>query len=118
MPEPEIFGAMRLGHEALIDLVKQCLANRQRKTRARVAVGLGGEGAACQMAHLAAGDVAAKDLLHEQGNRGGGIEFPIAPGVVAFATDPFDEFLIEKLKGVVLDPLQRRSDTGHPWPPV
>jgi hypothetical protein len=41
--------------------------------------------------HLAAGAVAGEDLLHEQGDGGGGVQLAPPPVVAVLAADPFDE---------------------------
>jgi hypothetical protein len=62
--------------------------------------------------------IAVDDLLQEQCDGGGRVEFPVAPLVAVLAAESLDGLPIENVQGIVLDALQSLCDTDHPWPPV
>ena len=103
---PKVFLPASVGNELLIHLVKQGLINRKRDARPGLAIGLGGEAVVADVANLAARNIAAQDLLHEQGHGGGRVEFSVAPRVVVFATNALDELRRKKLQRIVFDAFQ------------
>jgi len=61
--------------------------------------------------------VAREHLDHEQVHRDDRVEDPVPPAVLGELAGIGDPLGIEQDRGVALEALNGRSDTGHPWPP-
>jgi hypothetical protein len=103
MAMPAMFAVGAGGVDLFGQLHQQRLVDRQRQPGPRLAVGLGAEGLAGRVPHLTARGVGMEDLLHEQGEGGGGVQVAIAPAVVIVPARLFDARTAQHPQRIALD---------------
>ncbi len=121
MPMPQRHVHFVIHSDLLPHAPAQSPESFQRQPRAGRAIRPGREGSTGPLTHVSARLVPIHHLTDKELNRLCRSQRPIPPAVTVLGKQIFDGLSIQNrvdLQRLLLDPLQRISNTGHPWPPV